>query len=358
MCKPYPRVIATLSIFVLVLSVGCGEDDPASPAGTGTIVIDPSPDALEAPWTLSGPDPRSGAGDATLTGMPVGAYTLTWGEVAGWARPASASGNLAAGDTLTFTVIYQPGGYVLIPPGSFMMGSPTGEPQRGSNETQHQVTLTRGFYMSKYEVTEQQWYEVMGGTPITSSLPKDYVSWDMAVAFCNALSLREGLTPAYTINGSNGDVTWNQSASGYRLPTEAEWEYACRATTTQAFHNGTNCLSSDTEANYNGQHPLTDCPTGVQRSGRTVVGTFPANQWGLHDMHGNLWEWVWDGYRSDYQNLPAVDPVHNVALGAVRVIRGGLWLYYARYCRSAYRASSGPDYASSSTGFRPLRSAF
>ena len=130
------------------------------------------------------------------------------------------------------------GDFVYIPAGTFTMGSPSDEPARSLNEIQHQVTLTKGFYMSKYEVTEQWWYEVMGGTSTTSELPKNYVSWDMAVEFCNALSVKEGLTRAYTINGPDGDVTWNRNADGYRLPTEAEWEYACRAGSVTAFANG------------------------------------------------------------------------------------------------------------------------
>ena len=195
-------------------------------------------------------------------------------------------------------------------------------------------------------------------TPSTSQLPKNYVSWDLAVQFCNALSVQEGLTPAYTIHGTNGNVTWNQSANGYRLPTEAEWKYACRATTTLAFHNNTNCLSSNTEANYHGGYPLTGCPTGIFRGALTEVGSFPANQWGLYDMHGNLWEWVWCGWYRVYTSSPQVDPVHNVGPGAYRVLRGGGWYYDAQYCRSAYRAYYYPDDENYVIGFRPVRSAF
>jgi hypothetical protein len=113
-----------------------------------------------------------------------------------------------------------PAGFVYIPPGTFVMGSPDDEPGRQSSEgPQHEVTLTRGFYMSKYEVTEEQWYEVMGGTPTTFRSPKNYLSWDLAVQFCNALSIQEGLVPAYTIQGPNGNATWDQSANGYRAST-------------------------------------------------------------------------------------------------------------------------------------------
>ena len=261
-----------------------------------------------------------------------------------------------------FTVVLGPvvpEGFVYIPPGTFVMGSPEDEPGHETIEgPQHQVTLTKGFYMSKYEVTEAWWHQVMGGTPTSSQLPKSHVSWDMAVQFCNALSIQEGLTPAYAIHGPNGDVSWNQGANGYRLPTEAEWEYACRATTTMAYHNDTNCLSSDTEANFYGfRSQLPGCPLGVYRGERTVVGSFPANQWGLYDMHGNLLEWVWCETRA-YTNSPQEDPVHNADPGAYRGMRGGYWNYYARRCRSASRGGYGPDFVYHVVGFRPVRTVF
>ena len=354
----------TLALVLLIGLVGCGDDDcPTCPpeVGRGTITISPEPSGINAPWVLGGPAGfnQSSSGEATIKNINVGSYTLTWGDVAGWVTPSAQTENLAAGGTVSFSGVFVPEGFVYIPPGTFVMGSPEDEPGRfAGSEAQHQVTLTQGFYMSKYEVTERWWYEVMGGEPTTSQLPRRYVSWDMAVQFCNAMSNQEGLTPAYTINGPNGDVTWNQSANGYRLPTEAEWEYACRATTTLAFNNNTNCLSSDTEANYNGNYPLDGCPPGVYHGARTEVGSFPANQWGLYDMHGNLWEWVWDGYRADYENLPSVDPVHNVEPGAGRVLRGGLWDSYARRCRSANRLNYYPSSSYDSLGFRPVRSAF
>lgn len=249
-----------------------------------------------------------------------------------------------------------PAGFVYVPAGTFAMGSPMGEPGRDTSEVRHTVTLSRGFFISKYEVTQQRWYEVMGGTPSSLQLPMTYVSWDAAVQYCNALSVLEGLTPAYTVGAGTNNVTWNRSADGYRLPTEAEWEYACRAGSSMAFHNDTNCLSSDTEANYRGNTlQLTGCALGVFRNARLVVGSFPANAWGLHDMHGNVLEWVWDTYRSDYQNLSAVDPVCDLGSTGYRIFRGGRWNIDARYCRSAYRYFYYPGDSVANFGFRPVR---
>jgi formylglycine-generating enzyme required for sulfatase activity len=220
------------------------------------------------------------------------------------------------------------------------------------------VTLTQGFYMSRCEVTEQWWFQVMGGAPTNSQLPKRYVSWDQVVQFCNALSLQEGLTPAYTIHGPDGDVTWNQDAEGYRLPTEAEWEYACRAGSTSAFANGPitsiGCSPLDPNLDAMGWY----CGNRDWVDGPAEVGQKQANPWGLHDMHGNVWEWVWDCYRADYQNLPSVNPVHDVASEAFRVLRGGSWsTRVALYCRSAYRAYSSPSSGARYLGFRPVRTA-
>jgi formylglycine-generating enzyme required for sulfatase activity len=339
-------------------------------AQTGTITISPQPSGINAPWSITGPDEysNSGTGSSTLSSMTAGSYTLTWGAVAVYTTPspATVTQTLMASGTLTFAGVYfvdYVNSFVYIAPGTLMpdrftMGSPSDEPGRDSWEgPQHQVTLTQDFYMSKYQVTEEWWYRVMGGTPTTSQLPKSGVSWDMAVHFCNVLSLQEGLTPAYAIHQPNGDVTWNQSANGYRLPTEAEWEYACRAGTTMTYHNNTNCLSSDTEANFYGSlNQLPNCPTGVARGGRTAVGSFPANQWGLYDMHGNVWEWVWCGLRT-YTSSSQVDPVHNVDPGVRRVLRGGYWDSFSKDCRSAYRTASNPFHAYQSLGFRPVRSA-
>jgi formylglycine-generating enzyme required for sulfatase activity len=247
-----------------------------------------------------------------------------------------------------------PDGFVLITAGTFQMGSPTDEPGRNSSETLHTVTLTQGFYMARTEVTEEWWDAVMGSGSSTSQLPKAYVSWDDAIAFCNQLSLDEGLTPAYTINGPNGDATWNHAASGYRLPTEAEWEYACRAGSQTAFCNGPitniNCSPLDPNLDQVGWY--------CGNSGYVAhdVGQKTANAWGLHDMHGNLAEWVWDGYRSDYQYLPSEDPVYDVGPGAYRVFRGGHRNHDAQYCRSAYRVYYNPNDSGNSIGFRPVRS--
>ena len=129
----------------------------------------------------------------------------------------------------------------------------------------------------------------------------------MAIEFCNQLSIDEGLTPAYVIHGTHGNVTWNREADGYRLPTEAEWEYACRAGSHEAFCNGpithTDCSPVDPNLDEVGWY----CGNA---SDRRDVGLKDPNSWGLYDMHGNLYEWVWDGYKYDYYNLPQEDPIH------------------------------------------------
>ncbi len=231
-----------------------------------------------------------------------------------------------------------------IPAGTFTMGSPSGESGRDGDEKQHRVTLTRGFLMSATEVTQAQYEAVMGSNPSEfkgASRPVEMVSWYDAVRFCNALSEREGLTAAYRISGEN--VTWNLDADGYRLPTEAEWEYACRAGTTTRFHSG----NSDSDLELVGWY------SGNSGEQTHDVGTKQPNAWGLYDMHGNVWEWCWDWY-GDYGGS-VTDPA-GPRSGSRRVLRGGSWYFLAQHCRSANRYRFNPDGRDSSFGFRVVRS--
>ncbi|MHC6204503.1 formylglycine-generating enzyme family protein [Breznakiellaceae bacterium SP9] len=252
---------------------------------------------------------------------------------------------------------------VRIQGGTFTMGSPTNEAGRWDDEgPQHQVTVS-GFSMSKTEVTQAQWRELMGTTiqeqrdkSDWSSLygegdnyPMYYVSWHEAVEYCNARSKKEGLTPAYTISGDN--VSWNRSANGYRLPTEAEWEYACRAGTTTPFSTGSNISTS--QANYDGNYPYNGNSKGTYREATTAVGSFAPNSWGLYDMHGNVWEWCWDWF-GDYSSASQTDPL-GAASGPNCVFRSGSWINYAANLRSAYRNCYTPTSRDCDLGFRVVR---
>jgi len=288
-----------------------------------------------------------------------------------------------------------PEGFVAIPADTFTMGSPTDEPSHESNETLHTVTLTTLFYMFATEVTNQQYadmaqwaYDSLHCTATTASLldnldgstqelldlygpceisftgstftvnsgkeehPVMGVNWYGAVAYCDWLSLREGITRAYDHNTwqCNGNAPYE--ASGYRLPTEAEWEYACRAGTHTPFNTG-DCLDAGTEANYNGEYPYSRCPSGPFVGWTVPVGSYPANTFDLYEMHGNLYEWCNDWY-GDYSG-DEVDPVGSTT-GTYRVLRGSDWNYTAQNCRSAYRGSSYPDGSYNYIGFRPVRS--
>jgi formylglycine-generating enzyme required for sulfatase activity len=201
------------------------------------------------------------------------------------------------------------------------------------DETQHNVTLTKGFYMGVYTVTQEQWTEIMGNNPSRfkreKNLPVDKVSWDDCQDFIKKLREKE--------------------KQPYRLPTEAEWEYACRAGTKAPFHFG-NTMSTD-QANYNGgSTPYGTDKTGVYRAKTTPVGSFPANAWGLHDMHGNVWQWCQDWFE-DYPRNDVVDP-HGPNTGVYRVLRGGSFIHYAISCRSACRNRNDPALGHASFGFR------
>jgi formylglycine-generating enzyme required for sulfatase activity len=244
-----------------------------------------------------------------------------------------------------------PDGFVRINGGTFTMGSPANEPGRWYSETQHQVTVS-AFYMGKYEVTQKEYQEIMGTNPSSfkgDNLPVENVSWYDAVEYCNKRSRKEGLTPTYTIKGEN--VTWNRNANGYRLPTEAEWEYACRAGTTTPFSTGNN-ITTD-QANYDGNKPYNNNAKGEYRRETTPVGTFAPNPWGLYDMHGNVWEWCYDWY-GDYSSSSQTDPVGAVT-DTFRVRRGGSCLDDGQFLRSARRFVAYPSIMSITLGFRLVR---
>jgi len=224
--------------------------------------------------------------------------------------------------------------FVRIPAGSFMMGSPSSESDRDNDETQHRVTLTKPFYLQTTEVTQGQWRAVMGSNPSSfiscgDNCPVEKVSWNDCQEFLRKLNKKE-------------------ETNKYRLPTEAEWEYACRAGTTTPFNTG-NCLSAN-EANYDGNYPYMGCSRGQYRKKTVSVASFSPNTWGLYDMHGNVWEWCSDWY-GDYPSNAVTDPDGPYS-GTGRVLRGGGWVSYARPCRSANRGLRTPDYRLYYYGFR------
>jgi sulfatase modifying factor 1 len=222
--------------------------------------------------------------------------------------------------------------FVWISPGTFMMGSPKEEKERFGHETQHKVTLTKGFYMGVYTVTQEEWRAVTGKNPGhfkgEKNLPVEQVSWDDCQEFIK--KLRE------------------KDKKLYRLPTEAEWEYSCRAGTKTPFHFG-ETISTD-HANYNGTFANGDGKKGVYREKTTPVGTFPPNAVGLFDMHGNVWQWCQDNY-GVYLQKDVVDP-QGPKKGDSRVLRGGSWYHHPRHCRSASRVESEPDIRDDVIGFR------
>jgi serine/threonine protein kinase/formylglycine-generating enzyme required for sulfatase activity len=261
--------------------------------------------------------------------------------------------------------------FSLIPPGQFQMGSPESEKERGDGEQQHLARIAKPFYLGAYEVTQSQFERVMGRNPSsfsnqggdtekstgvdTSRYPVENVTWYDAVEFCNMLSEKEGLRPYYRIstiererNMSIKSATVSvEGGNGYHLPTEAQWEYACRAATTTQFSFGT--VNNGIECNCNGKEPYGTEEPGQLIATTVPVGRYSSNAFGLFDMHGNVWEWCWDRYTESLTQ--ASDPVGS-PLGRLRVHRGGSYGCPARLCRSAYRGRQEPRFADSGMGFR------
>ena len=261
--------------------------------------------------------------------------------------------------SLEVTDMNIPDNFVLIKGGTFQMGSPDSEAWRSADETQHSVTVS-DFYMSKYELTQKEYEEITGSNPSNFSgedLPLENISWLDAVAYCNARSEKDGLIPVYTIDGQN--VSWDRSANGYRLPTEAEWEYACRAGTTTPFYMENSPSAED--ANYYGHYPYEiednyfsqgnlEVKPGEYRQTTVPVDSFSENPYGLYNMHGNVSEWVWD-YYGEYLADEQTDPAGPTS-GTLRVYRGGGWNDFAKNMRSAYRATLEQNKGSFNLGIR------
>jgi formylglycine-generating enzyme required for sulfatase activity/outer membrane protein assembly factor BamB len=240
----------------------------------------------------------------------------------------------------------------LIPAGEFWMGSPeTDKEARQDEKPQHHVRITKLFYMGVYTVTQEEYQRVTGINPSffavtgpgkdkviglnTARFPVEQIRWPDAIEFCRRLSeLPEE----------------KQAGRVYRLPTEAEWEYACRAGTTTAFHFG-DSLSSQ-QANFNGNHPYGGASKGPFLVRTTEVGSYAPNAFGLYDMHGNVWQWTNDWYGLNYYRESPVDDPPGPSQGSMKVIRGGEWYAEGRDCRSAFRYADLPTGIFYVMGFR------
>ena len=217
-----------------------------------------------------------------------------------------------------------------MPAGEFDMGSPSGDDSRYRDEGPvHKVKIPNNFYLGKYEVTQEQWREVMGDSPSIykgDDLPVEQVSWDDVQDFTKKLNQKEG-------------------TDKYRLPSEAEWEYAARAGTTTRYSFGDDGGELGDYAWYGDNSGNKTHPVGQKKP----------NPWGLYDMHGNVWEWVQDLYHSDYKGAPTDGSAWESGSGSFRVLRGGGWGNVAQVCRSALRYDDDPGYRGEGGGFRLLR---
>ncbi|MEX2286806.1 MAG: SUMF1/EgtB/PvdO family nonheme iron enzyme [Planctomycetaceae bacterium] len=323
--------------------------NPASVTVGEKSALDTTDDRQKAADQATG-KPAAGATDLAAKGNAAaaspGLLVAPFDETAARKARSAWAAHLNAPEEVTNSIGMK---LVLIPPGEFEMGSPASEQDRSDNEQQHPVKITKPIYLGVYEVTQSEYQRVIGTNPSdfassgngkdrvtgqeTSRFPVESVSWNDAAAFCKKLSEMEDKT--------------------YRLPTEAEWEFACRAGTTTPFHFGSQ-LNGE-QANVNGNFPYGTIKTRPSLRRTTTVGSYAPNEFGLCDMHGNVWEWCAD-YSDEkyYGNSPDTDP-QGPSVGSLRVLRGGSWLDDARNTRSSYRSGLTPVSRYYSFGFRVAR---
>ena len=353
-------VALTMATAGLLFAGCCDKDcDPCSSPDKGPGGdVGPGSDAADA---KTGSDARdSGPGsDATDSGP---------GSDATDSGPGSDARDASAADVVPPPKKVCPHGWCKIKGGTFSMGSPTSEPCREHGvpkETAHQVTLTNDFEMMDTEVSQADFLKVMGFNPSGFSscgihCPADTVTWHQAVGYCNKMTTVVKLTPCYTCTGSGATTSCAVAAAyqgakiydcpGFRLPTEAEWEYAYRAGTTTAAFSGavTNCMVEEKSINpYAWYLPNSSTKTHPG-------GTRKPNPWGLHDMGGNVWEWIHDLYVADLGSAAVTDP-YGGASGTVVNIRGGSWGNKPRVIRSANRSQVGKTWADNRIGIRCVR---
>ena len=295
--------------------------------------------------------------------------TLNAAECLVWTECGQGEYALAEGTaTMDRQCYLLPSGWAFIPAGTYTQGSPLDEPGRTTDEVQREVIITRGFLLQETPVTQGQWEALMGNNPssfqsgFNTHRPVERVSWWDGIAYLNALSAAEGLEACYEVSGCTGTSGVDYVCSsiefagleceGYRLPTEAEWEYAARAGTTGMTYAG----NHHGLANCNANVILSSIAWWCGNAGSTTdaVGQKDRNDWGLYDMIGNVWEWTNDWYGA-YEPGSVTDPV-GPSTASNRVYRGCSWGNIASFCRAAYRGGVTPAYRGSVIGFRPARS--